>query len=82
MQQESMLPTLGCAPCRGNEFTNMVSGELDYNGMPSSLPMKIERSVFLGIPAVVLAGLVLYTYMSYRHDIGAAEARISSGSRN
>ena len=43
-------------------------------------PMNIERSVVLGIPAVVLAGLVLFTYTGYRHDIGVAEARVSSGS--
>ena len=42
--------------------------------------MKIERSVYLGIPAAVLAGLILFTYFSYRDEIGAAEARVSSGS--
>src|SRR6266849_9648889 len=43
--------------------------------------MKIERSVVLGIPAAVLAGLILFTYLSYRDDIVAAETRVSSGSR-
>jgi 2-hydroxy-6-oxonona-2,4-dienedioate hydrolase len=45
------------------------------------LPMKIERSVYLGVPAAVLAGLILFTCLGYRHDIGAAEARVSSGSQ-
>ncbi len=43
--------------------------------------MKIERSVVLGIAAAVLAGLILFTYFSYRDDIAAAETRVSSGSR-
>ena len=43
--------------------------------------MKIERSVYLGIPAAVLAGLILFTYFSYRGDIVAAEARAASGGR-
>src|SRR5712664_2290263 len=43
--------------------------------------MKIERRVVLGIPAAALAGLILFTYFSYRDDIAAAEARVSSGSR-
>ena len=43
--------------------------------------MKIERSLYLGIPAAVLAGLILFTYFSYRDDIVAAEARVSSGSQ-
>jgi len=43
--------------------------------------MKIERSVVLGIPTVVLAGLMLFTYFSYREELGAAEARVSSGSQ-
>jgi pimeloyl-ACP methyl ester carboxylesterase len=43
--------------------------------------MKIERSVLLGIAAAVLAGLILFTYFSYRDDMVAAEARVSSGSR-
>jgi len=43
--------------------------------------MKIERSVVLGLPAAVLAGLILFTYSSYRGEIVAAEARVSSGSR-
>ena len=43
--------------------------------------MKIERSVVLGIPAAVLAGLILFTYLGYRDDIVAAETRVSSGSR-
>jgi 2-hydroxy-6-oxonona-2,4-dienedioate hydrolase len=42
--------------------------------------MKIERSVYLGIPAAVLAGSILFTYFSYRDAIDAAEARVSSGS--
>jgi pimeloyl-ACP methyl ester carboxylesterase len=42
--------------------------------------MKIERSVVLGLPAAVLAGLILLTYFSYRDELGAAEARVSSGS--
>src|SRR5881296_398302 len=46
-----------------------------------SLPMKIERSVVLGLPAAVLAGLILFTYLSYRNDMVAEEARVSSGSR-
>ena len=43
--------------------------------------MKIERSVYLGISAAVLAGLILFTYFSYRGDIVAAEARAASGGR-
>jgi len=43
--------------------------------------MKIERRVYLGIPAAALAGLILFTYFSYRDDIVAAEVRVSSGSR-
>jgi 2-hydroxy-6-oxonona-2,4-dienedioate hydrolase len=43
--------------------------------------MKIERRVVLAIPAAVLAGLILFTYLSYRHDLVAAEARVSSGSQ-
>ncbi len=43
--------------------------------------MKIERSVYLGVPAAVLAGLILFTYFSYRDDLAAARARVSSGSR-
>ena len=43
--------------------------------------MKIERSVVLGLPAAVLAGLILFTYSSYRGEIVVAEARVSSGSR-
>ena len=43
--------------------------------------MKIERSVVLGLPAAVLAGLILFTYLSYRNDMVAEEARVSSGSR-
>ena len=43
--------------------------------------MKIERSVYLGIPAAVLAGVILFTYFSYRGDIVAAEARAASGGR-
>src|SRR5258708_6063034 len=43
--------------------------------------MKIERSVVLGIPAAVLAGVILFTYLGYRGDIGAAGTRVSSGSR-
>jgi pimeloyl-ACP methyl ester carboxylesterase len=62
-----------------SEFTNMVSGALDYNGT-RSLPMKIGRSVYLGIPAAVLAGSIVFAYSSYRCDIAAAEARVSSGS--
>jgi pimeloyl-ACP methyl ester carboxylesterase len=42
--------------------------------------MKLERSVYLGIPAAVLAGLTLFIYFSYRDELGAAEARASSGS--
>ena len=42
--------------------------------------MKIERSLLLGLPAAVLAGLILLTYFSYRDEIGAAETRVSSGS--
>jgi pimeloyl-ACP methyl ester carboxylesterase len=42
--------------------------------------MKIQRSVVLGIPAVVLAGLILFAYFSYRDELGAAQARVSSGS--
>ena len=57
----------------------MVSGALDYNGI-RSLPMNIQRSAYLGIPAAVLAGLILFTYFSYRDELGAAEARVSSGS--
>ena len=43
--------------------------------------MKIERRVVLGLPAAALAGLILFTYLSYRDDVVAAEARVSSGSR-
>jgi pimeloyl-ACP methyl ester carboxylesterase len=43
--------------------------------------MKIERGLYPGIAVAVLAGLILFTYLSYRHDIGAAEARVSSGSQ-
>ena len=45
--------------------------------------MKIERRsrVFLGIAGAALAGLILLTASSYRHDIAAAQARVSSGSR-
>jgi len=42
--------------------------------------MNIQRSVVLGIPAAVLAGLALFTYFGYRDELGAAEARASSGS--
>ena len=42
--------------------------------------MNIQRSVVLGIPAAVLAGLALFTYFGYRDELGAAEARVSSGS--
>jgi pimeloyl-ACP methyl ester carboxylesterase len=42
--------------------------------------MKIGRGVYLGVPAAALAGLVLFAYFSYRHELGAAQARISSGS--
>jgi hypothetical protein len=42
--------------------------------------MKIERRVVLGLPAAALAGLILFTYFSYRNDMVAAEARVSSGS--
>ena len=43
--------------------------------------MKIGRGAYLGVPAAVLAGLILFTYFSYRDDMAAAKARISSGSR-
>src|SRR6266487_1368893 len=43
--------------------------------------MKIERSVVLGLPAAALAGLILFTYFSYRNDMVAEEARVSSGSQ-
>jgi len=36
--------------------------------------------VYLGVPAAALAGLILFAYFSYRHELGAAQARISSGS--
>jgi len=42
--------------------------------------MKIGRGVYLGVPAAALAGLILFAYFSYRHELGAAQARISSGS--
>jgi len=42
--------------------------------------MKIERSVVLGLSAAALAGSILFAYFSYRHELGAAEARVSSGS--
>jgi len=45
----------------------------------NSMPMK--RRAYLAIAAAVLAGLILFTYLGYRHDIGAAEARVSSGSQ-
>ena len=37
--------------------------------------------MYLGISAAVVAGLILFTYFSYRDDLGAAEARVSSGSQ-
>jgi len=43
--------------------------------------MKIERMVVLGLPAAALAGLILFTYFSYRDDMIAAEARVSIGSQ-
>src|SRR6266436_3716087 len=43
--------------------------------------MKIGRGVYLGISAAALAGLILFTYFSYRGDIVAAEARAASGGR-
>ncbi len=43
--------------------------------------MKIERRAYLGISAAVVAGLILFTYFSYRDELGAAEARVSSGSQ-
>ena len=43
--------------------------------------MKIERGLYPGIAAAALAGLILFTYSSYRYDTGAAEARVSSGSQ-
>jgi pimeloyl-ACP methyl ester carboxylesterase len=36
--------------------------------------------VYLAVPAAALAGLILFAYFSYRHELGAAQARISSGS--
>src|SRR5258706_229822 len=42
--------------------------------------MKIGRGVYLGVPAAALAGLILFAYFSYRHELGAAQARVSSGS--
>ena len=36
--------------------------------------------MYLGVPAAALAGLILFAYFSYRHELGAAQARISSGS--
>jgi len=66
-------------------ITNMLSAALGYNGLSTcrprdEWPMKIERRVYLGVPAAVLAGSVLFAYFSYRDEIGAAEARVSSGS--
>jgi 2-hydroxy-6-oxonona-2,4-dienedioate hydrolase len=43
--------------------------------------VKIERSLYLGIPAAVLAASILFAYSSYRRELGAAEARVSSGTR-
>jgi pimeloyl-ACP methyl ester carboxylesterase len=43
--------------------------------------MKIERRVVLGLVAAVLAGSILFTYFSYRDQLGAAQARVSSGSQ-
>src|SRR5260221_11874164 len=42
--------------------------------------MKIGRGVYLGVPAAALAGSILFAYFSYRHELGAAQARSSSGS--
>ena len=42
--------------------------------------MKIGRGAYLGVPAAALAGSILFAYFSYRHELGAAQARISSGS--
>src|SRR5258708_39764879 len=42
--------------------------------------MKIGRGVYLGVPAAALAGLILFAYFSYRHELGAAQARVSSDS--
>src|SRR5712691_92318 len=42
--------------------------------------MKIGRGVYLGVPAAALAGSILFAYFSYRHELGAAQARVSSGS--
>ncbi|HEY6240204.1 MAG TPA: alpha/beta hydrolase [Burkholderiales bacterium] len=41
----------------------------------------MKRSAYLTVAAVLLPGSILFAYSSYRHDVGAAEASVSSGSQ-
>jgi len=44
--------------------------------------MRIERvRVILAVAAAVLAGLIAFVAVDYRHELAAAEARVSSGSQ-
>lgn len=45
------------------------------------MQLKITRSAYAAVAAAALAGLILLTCFSYRRDMAAAEARVSSGSQ-